>query len=84
VSKAQTAGVSISFGGLLTIVFVAAKLWGKIDWSWWWVCSPIWAPPAAVLSVCATIAIVAGLVWCIASVVQLLASALRGRRDNKL
>ena len=27
---------------LLTCIFVVAKLWGKIDWSWWWVFSPLW------------------------------------------
>jgi len=27
---------------LLTIVFVTLKLIGKIDWSWWWILSPIW------------------------------------------
>ena len=27
---------------LLTCIFVVAKLWGKIDWSWWWVFSPVW------------------------------------------
>lgn len=33
---------SITFPGLLTIVFVTLKLIGKIAWSWWWVVSPIW------------------------------------------
>jgi len=27
---------------LLTIIFVIAKIWGKLDWSWWMVFSPIW------------------------------------------
>ena len=31
----------IGFCGLLTIVFIILKLIGKIDWSWWWVWSPI-------------------------------------------
>jgi len=26
---------------LLTVLFVALKLCGVIDWSWWWVLSPI-------------------------------------------
>ena len=33
---------SISFGGVLTILFIALKLLGYINWSWWWVLSPIW------------------------------------------
>lgn len=32
----------IGFIGLLTIVFITLKLTGYIDWSWWWVVSPIW------------------------------------------
>ena len=41
----------IGLTGLLTVLFAAAKLWGKIDWSWWWVFSPLWIPiiPAAVI-----------------------------------
>lgn len=27
---------------LITIVFLALKLFHVIDWSWWWVVSPIW------------------------------------------
>jgi len=29
---------------ILTIVFIVLKLTGNIDWSWFWVCSPMWAP----------------------------------------
>ena len=32
----------IGFAGLLTIVFITLKLIGYINWSWWWVLSPIW------------------------------------------
>lgn len=28
--------------GLLGILFVALKLVGVIDWSWWWVTFPFW------------------------------------------
>lgn len=32
----------IGFTGLLTLLFIALKLLGVIDWSWWWVLSPMW------------------------------------------
>ena len=32
----------IGFVGLLTILFIGLKLTNYIDWSWWWVLSPIW------------------------------------------
>ena len=41
----------IGFCGLLTIVFIVLKLTDYIDWSWWWVLSPLWFPLAAVLSI---------------------------------
>ena len=30
------------FTDALLIVFIVLKLCGVIDWSWWWVLSPIW------------------------------------------
>ena len=36
------AGGGIGFVGLLTILFIGLKLTGYINWSWWWVLSPIW------------------------------------------
>jgi hypothetical protein len=30
----------LSFVGALTLLFIALKLTGHIDWSWWWVLSP--------------------------------------------
>jgi ABC-type antimicrobial peptide transport system permease subunit len=35
----------------LTIAFVVLKLLEKIDWSWWWVLSPLWIPLAFVIVV---------------------------------
>ncbi|MFV0551043.1 MAG: hypothetical protein ACK5L6_03850 [Anaerorhabdus sp.] len=32
----------IGFFSLLTIVFIALKLMGYINWSWWLVLSPLW------------------------------------------
>ena len=32
----------LGFTGALTILFIALKLLGKINWSWWWVLSPVW------------------------------------------
>lgn len=38
----QANNTGIGFVGLLTIVFVTLKLTKNIDWSWWWVTSPLW------------------------------------------
>lgn len=42
----KKSGASISFSGLLAIVFIVLKLTGTITWSWAWVLSPIWIPLA--------------------------------------
>lgn len=31
-----------SFEFVLFVVFLVLKLTGTIDWSWWWVTSPLW------------------------------------------
>lgn len=41
---------SIGIGGLLGLLFVALKLTGYIDWSWWWVTAPFWIPLAVALT----------------------------------
>ena len=32
----------IGFSGLLCVAFIVLKLCHVIDWSWWWVLSPLW------------------------------------------
>lgn len=34
--------MKIGFTGLLAIAFIVLKLTGFINWSWWWVLSPLW------------------------------------------
>lgn len=34
---------------ILFVVFLILKLTGDIDWSWWWVTSPLWIPIAIVI-----------------------------------
>jgi hypothetical protein len=41
-SKNSNSGLSLP--GVLFIIFLILKLTGNIDWSWWWVTSPLWIP----------------------------------------
>ena len=41
-SKSSGNNSGIGVLGLLGVVFVALKLTGFIDWSWWWVTAPFW------------------------------------------
>lgn len=40
-SELDTSG-GFSFEFLLFVVFLVLKLTGTINWSWWWVTSPLW------------------------------------------
>ena len=33
---------SIGLFDILLVIFIVLKLTGLVDWSWWWVLSPIW------------------------------------------
>ena len=44
-------GTQFPFIPILTLMFVAAKLMGYIDWSWWWVFCPIWIEAAISIAV---------------------------------
>lgn len=53
--------VGIGFSSALSLLFIALKLLGVINWSWLWVLSPLWIPMALVLFVvmlCLVIAVV--------------------------
>lgn len=41
---AERSSNGIGFGTVLFLVFLVLKLTGNIDWSWWWVTSPLWIP----------------------------------------
>lgn len=34
----------LSFSSILFLIFLVLKLTNVIDWSWWWVTSPLWIP----------------------------------------
>ena len=48
-SSSSSSSSGIGFAGLLTIAFIVLKLTDVIDWSWWWVLSPVWI--SAVLAI---------------------------------
>lgn len=48
-SKELTFKFGVPLGSILVIIFVLFKLTGNLDWSWWWVFSPIWLPLALFL-----------------------------------
>ena len=57
-SASSSSSGGVGCVGLLTIVFITLKLLDKIDWSWWWVFSPMWISVSLALLV-----IVPILIW---------------------
>jgi membrane protein YdbS with pleckstrin-like domain len=53
-----TTNSGIGFVGLLTILFIGLKLTGYINWSWWWILSPLWIATGLTLLVLVVILIV--------------------------
>ena len=41
-SKSVSSSAGPGLATLLTVLFVGLRLTDQIDWSWWWVLSPIW------------------------------------------
>lgn len=63
--KSNVTFTGIGFVGALQIVFIVLKLIGTIDWSWWWVLSPILIR-LAILAIAAVVCIVGMIVSYIA------------------
>ena len=57
--------ISIRFSGLLTtlltVLFVGLKLTNCINWSWWWVLSPLWIPMVLII----LLILLIGTVYCL-------------------
>lgn len=41
----------MGIGMVLFIVFLVLKLTDVINWSWWWVTSPLWIPFVAAIAI---------------------------------
>lgn len=55
--ESKSGGIGLS-GGLL-LLFIGLKLGKVIDWSWWWVLSPLWIPIALLIIVFGIIGLIA-------------------------
>jgi len=60
-NESRSSGLGI--GMILFIVFLVLKLTNVIDWSWWWVTSPLWIPFVAA-------AVILGIVGVIAMIIE--------------
>ena len=60
--RAVNVSSGIGFPGLLAVLFIALKLMGHIDWSWWWVLAPLWIPLGIVLGIVVIALILAAIV----------------------
>ena len=49
----------LGLGSVLLIIFLVLKLTGTIDWSWWWVTSPLWIPLALGVAIIGVVGLVA-------------------------
>ena len=47
----KTTSGGIGFDSALLLTFIILKLVGVINWSWWWVLSPIWIPVVLLMAV---------------------------------
>lgn len=66
-SSSSASSGGIGFVGLLTLVFIALKLTHVIDWSWWWVLSPLWILAAIVIFILMGLGIFFLVVWWISA-----------------
>ncbi len=48
----------IGLGVILFLIFMTLKLTGNIDWSWWWVTSPLWIPFVAAMVVLGIVGVI--------------------------
>lgn len=47
------------FGVVLFLIFLILKLTHQINWSWWWITSPLWIPLAVSVLILMFVGIIA-------------------------
>ena len=62
--------IGIGFAGALTLLFIYLKLTDKIDWSWFWVLSPLWISVMIVLGILFIALIIIGVVYLVSYLIQ--------------
>jgi hypothetical protein len=67
VKRTSSARHSGSIVGLIFLVFLVLKLAGVVDWSWWWVTSPLWL---AALATVAALVLAGGVGYLIYRIVE--------------
>ena len=60
-NKKITIGCASPLAVIVFLAFFFAKIFDKIDWSWWWVFSPLWIP--AIFCILVVIIIVLIKIW---------------------
>jgi uncharacterized membrane protein YtjA (UPF0391 family) len=50
-SSSNSSSNGMGLASVLFVVFLVLKLTGNIDWSWWWVTTPLWGGIALVILV---------------------------------
>jgi membrane protein YdbS with pleckstrin-like domain len=55
----QNTSSGMGIGMILFIVFLVLKLTDVINWSWWWVTSPLWIPLAAAAVIIGILGVIA-------------------------
>lgn len=58
-SNTTSSSTGVGFGSLLAVLFIGLKLAHVINWSWWWVLSPIWISVLLFLVIVVVVAVVA-------------------------
>lgn len=57
-SESTKINSGIGFTGLLTVLFIGLKLTNVINWSWWWVLSPLWIDFALIIIIFAVLLLI--------------------------
>lgn len=61
--ESKSGGIGLDV--ILFIIFLVLKLTHVIDWSWWWVTSPLWIPFAIVIVVIVIYGVAKAIIdWC--------------------
>lgn len=68
-TKKEVFTIGLGFTDVLFFIFLILKLCGVIEWSWLWVCAPLWIPVAILAAIFAVMLIIGAAILIVSGII---------------
>ncbi len=75
---------TMQFWQVVCLIFIVAKIFNLITWSWWWVFAPIWGPFALLVGIIVLVLLSILIIYLVCLLLDKIIAARKARARKKL